>query len=699
MRVGIEIGGTFTDLVALTANGMHVLKVSSTPSEPERGVFAALDALARELGHSVEAADTLVHGSTVATNALIERKGGRTLLVTTSGFRDILELQRELKSRNYDLAYARTRPLVPRELVVEAHERLDAQGNIVEGLDEARLEADLAALFAREQPQALAVCLLHAYQNPVHERRVREIAMRLAPGLAVSLSSEVMPEYREYERASTTVMNAYLAPVVESYLGRLQNQLDARGFAGRFYLMQSNGGMLPANRSRQHAVRMLVSGPAAGVTGAVRMAVASGHRNVITLDMGGTSTDICLVNDASAQIITGKLIDRLPVLAPMLDITAIGAGGGSIAWFDGTGTFQVGPRSAGAEPGPACYGRGGTTATLTDACVVLGLIRPDRFLGGSMPLDAAAARRVLAPVAERLGYEGADAIERAAEGMFRIACANMLQATRLVSIERGYDPRDYAIVAYGGAGPLHAVVLAEDIGAKAVIVPPNPGVTSAMGLLLADFRLDYVRSRMLRLEAGSQATVMGLFEELRAAATADAESMAPKGTATITYSIDLRYVGQGFELSVDVEPFGPDGQPVANLVEEAAARFHALHQRRMGHSFPAQPVRAISYRARLVVPQEPFAWRRNAGVAAAAGDETATIYWNGARIPCTVAQRPALAEGARVAGPALIEDGSASTFMPPGWVAKVDGQGALIIERDSATAGATAGTNAGASQA
>jgi N-methylhydantoinase A len=422
---------------------------------------------------------------------------------------------------------------------------------------------------------------------------------------------------------------------------------------------------------------MLVSGPAAGVTGAIHQAVASGYRNVITLDMGGTSTDICLVNDAAAQIITGKLIDRLPVLAPMLDITAIGAGGGSIAWFDGAGIFQVGPRSAGAQPGPACYGRGGTVATLTDACVIMGLIRPDHFLGGTMSLDVAAAHRAMLPVAERLGFD----IEQAAEGMFRIACANMLQATRQVSIERGYDPRDYAIVAYGGAGPLHAVVLAEEIGAKAVIVPPNPGVTSAMGLLLADFRLDYVRSRMLRLEESNRAIIGALFAEMRAAAQADLEAMAPPGQDAVRYSIDLRYVGQGYELSLDVEPFNADGSVAADFLDTAAQRFHALHHRRMGHSYPQQAVRAISYRTRLVVPQTPFVPGRKAAPAAPAAPEHGTIRWNGARLPASMVQRADLAEAARVTGPALIEDGSASTFIPPGWIARVDGQDALIIER------------------
>lgn len=678
MRVGIEIGGTFTDLVAITDEGIRTIKVSSTPSAPERGVFDALDALSRSMnGHSIDQATTLVHGSTVATNALLERRGGRTILVATKGFGDMLELQREVKSRNYDLGYARTKALVPREWVIEANERLDARGSIVDPLDEAALERDLADLFDRAEPEAMAVCLLHAYQNPVHERLVRDIALRLRPKLKVSLSSEVMPEYREYERASTTVMNAYLAPVIDSYLGELQNNLELRGFKGRFFLMQSNGGMLPADRSKQHAVRMLVSGPAAGVTGAIRMAVASGYRNVITLDMGGTSTDICLVKDASAQVITGKLIDRLPVLAPMLDITAIGAGGGSIAHFDSAGMFQVGPRSAGAQPGPACYGRGGTAATLTDACAIMGLIRPQRFLGGAMPLDLDAARRAMAPIAERLGFD----IPSAAEGMFRIACANMLQATRQVSIERGYDPRDFAIVAYGGAGPLHAVVLAEEIGAKAVIVPPNPGVTSAMGLLLADFRLDYVRSRMLRLEQSNREVIDALFRELRDAAQADLESMAPPGNPRIEYSIDMRYVGQGYELSLVVSPFTESGESREDLLEDAAQRFHVLHKQRMGHSYPNQPVRAISYRACLTVPQEAVNSFARAGERPAAQKEYGEIRWNGQQIACAYVSRDTLATGATVRGAALIEDNSASTFIPPGWTARVDAQDALIIER------------------
>ena len=688
MRVGIEIGGTFTDVVAITPDGIHTLKVSSTPSEPERGVFDALDQLSRSMSgqpggntgrYSIELAEVLVHGSTVATNALIERRGGCTALVSTVGFGDILELQREQKSRNYDLAYARTKPLVARENVVEARERLDARGNVVDALDEVALERDLDELFARFEPDAMAVCLLHAYQNPVHERRVRDIALRLRPDLNVSLSSEVMPEYREYERASTTVMNAYLAPVIDRYLGGLQNELTERGFKGRFFLMQSNGGMLPADRSRQHAVRMLVSGPAAGVTGSIRIAEASGFRNIITLDMGGTSTDICLVKDAAAQVITGKQIDRLPVLAPMLDITAIGAGGGSIAWFNGAGVIQVGPRSAGAQPGPACYGRGGTTATLTDACLIMGLIRPHRFLGGAMPLDVDAAYRAMQPIADRLGFD----VPAAAEGLFRIATASMLQATRLVSIERGYDPRDFSIAAYGGAGPLHATVLAEEIGAKSVIVPPSPGVTSAIGLLLADFRLDYVRSRMLLMEESNLEAIHSILLELRSAAKVDIVSMAPPGTPQIEYSIDMRYVGQGYELSLVVSPFDENGNAHPNLLDEATQHFHALHNLRMGHSYPGQAVRAISYRARLTVPQPGV--RSFAKVGKLRGkerrDEHGEIRWNAQSQPCVYVRRDSLAEGAEVKGAALIEDDSASTFIPPGWTARVDAQDTLIIER------------------
>ncbi len=670
VRIGIEIGGTFTDLVAVSTTGVEVVKVLSTPAFPEQGVFDALD----RLGHPLGAADTLVHGSTVATNALIERKGGRTALVTTRGFRDILELQREQKSRNYDLRYARTLPLVPRQWVIEANERLDAKGHVVDSLDQAALTADLARFFAAVEPESLAVCLLHACQNAIHERQVRDIALQLRPQLKVSLSSEIMPEYREYERASTTVMNAYLAPVVDAYLGRLSAGLDRRGFRGRFHVMQSNGGMLPADRSRQHAVRTLVSGPAGGVTGAISAAAASGYRNLITLDMGGTSTDICLVNDLQAQVVTGKLVDRLPVQAPMLDITAIGAGGGSIAWFDAAGRFQVGPRSAGAVPGPACYGTGGTEATLTDACVVMGLIRPQRFLGGAMSLDRDAAARALEVVALRLGSTPEDA----AEGMFRLACANMLQATRQVSIERGHDPRDYVIVAYGGAGPLHAAVLAGEIGATAVLVPTHPGVTSAMGLVIADFRLDYVRSRALTLAPENLDAIRALFAALREEAGSDLEAMAPEGEPAIEYRLDLRYVGQGYELSLALEPFAAGGAFLDDVIE----RFHALHKVRFGHADARQPVRAINYRARLCVPQpapcDPWA----AGSALVTGaTQWGELRWDGRTVRSAYVAREGMRPGDTLAGAALIEDHSATTFVPPGWSARVDLRGALVIER------------------
>jgi N-methylhydantoinase A len=679
MRVGIEIGGTFTDLVAIGPRGLITAKVPSTPEEPEAAVFEALD----RIDTPISAIDTLIHGSTVATNALIERRGARTALVVTAGFRDLLELQREHKSRNYDLRYARTRPLVAREHVLEAHERLDAQGRIVEPLDEARLQQDLSQLLAHSAPDALAVCLIHACANSAHEIRVRDIARGLAPGLKVSISSEVLPELREYERASTTVMNAYLAPIVEGYLDRLQNGLEARGFRGRFHLMQSNGGMLTAERSRQHAVRMLLSGPAAGVTGALMAGRASGFSNLITLDMGGTSTDVSLIAQGSPAITTARHVDRLPILAPMLDITAIGAGGGSVIGFDPAGTIQVGPRSAGARPGPACYGRGGMEPTLTDAWLVMGLIRPDQFLGGAMPLDRGAAIRTLTPIADRLGL----GLLQAAEGVFHLACANMLQAVRQISIERGHDPRDYALLAYGGAGPLHACVLAESLQSAAVIVPRHPGLNSAMGLAVAEFRMDYVRSRILPVGPEADQAIAEVFASLRDEAHRDLHALGEPEGARVEYAVDLRYQGQGYELSIEAEPFGPTGAAGSEAFREVLLqRFHVLHERRLGHSFPTQTVRAVHWRASLRIAQPPVGHPAivHPGQPTGRPTERGVVHWGGESVACAYVDRSALSPGDSLIGAAVIEEPSASTFVPPGWIMEVDPAGALIIRKAAA---------------
>ncbi|KQX42525.1 hypothetical protein ASD04_00710 [Devosia sp. Root436] len=671
MRIGVEVGGTFTDLVALSPEGLRSLKVSSTPAMPEQGVLDALDAL----GGGEAGADTIVHGSTVATNALLERRGAPTILVVTEGFRDLLELQREVKTRNYDLRYRRTEPLVPRNRVVEIGGRIDAEGVEVEPFDKAAVRESLEAMLNQNPEATLAVCLLHSYRNATHERWVRDIALDLRPDLLVSLSSDVMPEFREYERASTTTMNAYLAPVVEGYLNRLDEHLRRRAFGGRFYIMQSNGGMLPAERSGSHAVRTVLSGPAAGVMGAVRMAALSGHNSIITLDMGGTSTDISLIDDATPTDTTSKLIDRLPILTPMLDIATIGAGGGSIAWIDDTGMLNVGPRSAGAQPGPACYGRGGTEPTLTDAFVVMGILRPNRFLGGRMALDVAAAERAVGSLGARLGL----GLQRAAASILRVAVANMLHATREVSIERGYDPRDYVVAAFGGAGPLAATVLADELGANTVFVPSNPGVMSALGLLLSDFRRDYVATGMSDAAMLSAGAIRAALAGLEAEARTDIERMRPEGDARFHFSADLRYAGQGYELSVPIRL--SDEDPARTMVDA----FHELHQLRFGHSYPNARVRLVNYRLRLVVARPlPTDALRVARNRPDRQDQQGDIWIDGTKQPCTFLLRETLAAGVTAAGPVVVEEDSASTFVPAGWRLRIDEHGGMNIERQVA---------------
>ncbi|MBS4010927.1 MAG: hydantoinase/oxoprolinase family protein, partial [Roseovarius sp.] len=517
MRVGIEVGGTFTDLIAIEEDRVQVIKVPSTPSSPEIG---AMDAL-RFSGIDIRSIKELAHGSTVATNAVLERKGGKTAFITTSGFRDILLLQRHGRTRIYDLAYQKPVPVVDRASSYEVSERVLADGSVIELLDQEDVRLHLIPELLGSGYVAVAICLLNSYVNPTHEILLRDILKECAPDIFVTVSSDISREFREYERASTTTLSAYVQPVMERYITNFEELLSREGFSGKFSIMQSNGGRVPGGAMRNQAITALLSGPAAGVTGALHQAKRSGFENLITLDMGGTSTDVCVIANGKAQLTQEYEIGGLPVRIPVTDINTVGAGGGSIIWLDEGGMLRVGPHSAGADPGPACYGRGGRLPTITDAHVVRKTIRAEALLGGRMALSTAAAFSSMESIAEKLGMT----VEETADSAIRLADANIVRAIQLISTERGLDPRDFVLVPFGGAGPLHATAVAEELGICRILVPPNSGVISAFGLLASDFATYESLTRRVPLDPASPIVVLKLLSEMKERAFLRSDAM------------------------------------------------------------------------------------------------------------------------------------------------------------------------------
>lgn len=670
MRVGIEIGGTFTDLIAVSDDGtIESSKALSTPANPARG---AIDALLRWRG-GAECVSDIVHGSTVATNAIIERTGAPTALLVTEGHRDILEIQRHEKSDIFDMHYSPPVPLVPRQRSIEVRERADAAGRIVRPLSlDGQLERELQTLVDRDGVTSLAVCLLHSYLNPQHEEDLEAWLRVRFPQLQLSLSTKVNPEYREYERASTTVVSAYLRPVVANYMAEFAQLMKQHGLGADIQIMQSSGGIVPLEAAREKAVNVVLSGPAAGVVGAVFMGGLAGVRDFITLDMGGTSTDVCLIQDLQAKLTYNNKVGGLPVRAPTFDIQVVGAGGGSIAALDHAGYLRVGPRSAGADPGPCCYGRGGIEPTTTDATALLGILRPHRFFGGNLNLRLDLAHEAVDALAVRAGLD----ILEVAEGIRRIANANMTETIRLVSIERGHNPRDFAILAYGGAGGLHACEVADALQIDTVVVPEHQGVLSALGLLASDFTLDLVRSFPKRFDRLDLFEVADGFSQLECSARDELVRYGLRSDElAITRSMDIRYIGQASELNVGVYN---DISP--SCAAAWASRFHRLYFERFGHSFPEKAIEIVNLRlfARKPAGRITLAAKTSGAEPKA---ETAEIHFGGQRRPCRFLWRNDMPAGYRAIGPVVIEDSFATTFVPPDWRLEVHETGTLILRK------------------
>ena len=673
-RVGVDVGGTFTDVVTVRDGRVRVTKTPSTPDAPERGVLDGLRAVEERDGLDPGAVGFLGHGTTVATNAVLEGEWADTALVTTEGFRDVLEIGRQDRPDIYDFGAEKPDPVVARDRRYEVSERLDERGNVLKPLDEDTVR-ELAADLRAADVESVAVSLLFPFEDDTHERRVRELLREEGVDASFSLSSVVLPEIREYERTLATALNAALKPVMDEYVGQLATELREYGVRAPLKVMQSNGGVITADAARERPVDTLLSGPAAGVRGATYVADRAGVSDLLTMDMGGTSCDVSLVEGGDPLVTTDTEVGDYPVSVPTVDVHTVGAGGGSVAWIDDGGALRVGPESAGADPGPVCYGRGGTRPTVTDAHLLLGRLDPSAFLSDELDADPDDVRRV---VAERIAEPLGTSVEAAAQGILDVADANMERALRVVSVERGHDPREFAVVAYGGAGPLHAPGLAERLGAPRVIVPRTAGVLSALGLLVSDVAYDYSASRVRPLADADPEAIEAAFAEFETEGRERlAEADLPADRIRFERSADLRYVGQSYDLSVSV-PNEVDGDVLTGL----EARFHERHRRRYGHASPDEPVELVTLRcrARGVVETPDLRVEGGDGSAADARRATREVVFGGEACDTSVYDRSRLVPGASFDGPAVVEGGESTTIVHPGQRAQVDHDANLVVE-------------------
>ena len=689
-RLGVDIGGTFTDIALIDeATGqIYTGKVSSTPQDPSGGFMEAVQRLLAKQQIAAQDVAYIVHGTTVATNAIIEGKVAPTGFITTEGFRDMLEIARQIRPTLYDLQFEKPRPLVPRHRCFGVPERLDASGAELTPLDEDVLR-QVASKLREEGVESIAVCFLHAYANPVHERRAGEIIAEVFPEAVVSLSAEVAPEFREYLRASTTVINSCIRPVVARYLQRIEDRLAQAGIAAELLVMQSSGGVYTFAAARQKPVYMVESGPAAGVIAAAHLGQARGYDQVISFDMGGTTAKAGLIQGGAPSVTKDYEVGTTaqsgvgatrgagyPIRTPVIDLVEIGAGGGSIAWVDPGGILRVGPQSAGADPGPVCYGRGGTLPTVTDANLVLGRLNPSYFLGGEIALDPVAAQRAIEQhCAQPLGMN----LVEAAHGIVEIANTAMVNALRLVSVQRGYDPRDFALVAFGGAGPAHANRLAALTEIPVAIIPQSPGTASALGLLVTDLKHDYATTLIQRLYQVAPQALERTFRELEAQGreTLGREGMS-EAAMDFRRQADLRYVGQSHELTLPLtaEALGPT--QLAQLLEQ----FHRTHDRAYGFSAPGEDVELVSVRLSAI---GQIAKPALAPLAKATGEATAKgqrpVYFAESEgfVDCPVFDRYALGAGAVVQGPAIVEEIDSTTVVHPQYQVRVDEVGQMVL--------------------
>ncbi len=675
-RIGVDSGGTFTDVCLFDdASGrVAVWKVSSTPADPSEGIARGVEEGLREVGAGAGDVGYFGHGTTVATNALIQHRGVKTGLIATEGFRDLLEIGRQKRPDLYDMQADKPPTLVSRDLRLEVAERMRHDGSVETPLDEAAFRAAVRTLRAAGV-EAVAVCFLYGFVSTAHEVAAARILAEEFPEAFASISHVVAPEFREFERLSTTVVNAYLGPVMRRYIGRLEERLRASGIVAAPHLTQSNGGVIGFDQAALLPVRTVLSGPSTGVVGAQAIGAVVGIPDLITFDMGGTSTDVALLAGGACRLTGEAMVHGYPIKAPMLDIHTVGAGGGSIAFIDSGGLLKVGPRSAGADPGPVCYGRGNDEATVTDANVVLGTLNPSHLLGGRMAIRHDLAAAAIDRLASKLGMSRM----ATADGIIAVVTANMARAIRVISVQRGYDPRDYALMAFGGAGPLHAVRLAQALDMRRILVPRNPGILCAMGLLLTDLRADFAVTRLSLLGDGALAVVREAFRELdgMAAGWFDAEGI-PAGDRRVRRTVDMRYAGQNYELPVAVPE---EGDVLSGLVRG----FAAAHRRIYGFVAEEDPVQLVTFRVEAsgVVPKARFEAQEDAGADASgalAGSRAVWMAEAGDFVACPVYRRDLLLAGNRFSGPAIIEQMDATTVVPAGWAGRVEAFSNIVLE-------------------
>jgi N-methylhydantoinase A len=685
-RLGVDVGGTFTDLALWDAGRrqLTVFKLPSVPLDPSAGILAGIGSITERDGVAPAALGFVAHGTTVATNALLEKRGARTALITTRGFRDLLEIARQKRPELYDLQADKPVPLVPRNHRLEVRERLLPDGTVLEKLTAEDISKVLDALVdASPDVEAIAVCFLYSFLDPSHERLAGALIAQRWPGRHVSLSSDVSPEFREYERLSTTVVNAYLGPLISRYVNRFGEEVRRLGVPAAPYINQSNGGVISVADVVRHPVRTLLSGPAAGVMGAAWAARRAGVDSILTFDMGGTSTDVARVERGQPSVSAERAIGGYPVRIPSLEIESVGAGGGSLAWVDSGGALKIGPESAGAVPGPACYGHGGTRATVTDANVVLGRLHGANLLDGRMALHPDLAARAIGALASRLDLAPVDA----ARGILAVVHANMLAAIRLVSVRKGYDPRDYTLVAFGGAGPLHAGALARDLGIRQVLVPAVPGILCALGLLVEPLRIDCVRTRVQRLDTVAVPDLALRFEEMEVEAHRwlDREAVPP-GRRRLVRALDMRYLGQNFELTV--------AAPAAMWTGDVGAlrrAFFIEHERVYGYAAEDEAIQIVNVRLTALGEPDPLELPLLAPAtrpdpdAARVAERPVYFAEAGGFVPTPIYRRERLLGGHCVAGPAIVEQMDSTTVIAPGQRAAVDERANLLIDTAAAS--------------
>jgi N-methylhydantoinase A len=685
-RVGVDSGGTFTDICLFdeTDGRVEIWKVASTPDDPSRGIAGGVEEALRRAGANGGARPGAAvayfgHGTTVATNALIEQRGVKTGLVTTAGFRDLLEIRRQKRPDLYDFFADKPPTLVPRDLRIEVAERLRHTGEIETPLDQAAVR-DAARTLRAAGVGAVAVAFLYSFVRPEHEDAAKRILQEELPDAFICLSHEIAPEFREFERLSTAVVNAYLGPVMKRYIDRLGGRLADLGMTAAPHMTQSNGGVIGFAAAAAMPVRTVLSGPSTGVVGAQAVGKAAGFADLITFDMGGTSTDVALLKDGEARLASEATVHGYPLKAPMLDIHTVGAGGGSIAYVDAGGLLKVGPRSAGADPGPVCYGRGNAEPTVTDANIVLQTLNPTHLLGGRMAVRQDLARAAIDTLARKVGLSAM----QTAQGIVSVVTANMARAIRVISVQRGHDPRDYTLVAFGGAGPLHAARLARELDIARVLVPRSPGILCAMGLLLTDLRADFAATRLLPLVPHVVGDIEAAFATLdaRAAAWFAHEHIGADARRTVR-TADMRYAGQNYELAVPL----PAGPITARTLDELAQGFAEAHRRMYGFVAEDEPVQLVTFRVEATgrVAKATLEQAAMSGADASGAIRERRAVWiaeeNG-NVPCPVYARDRLKPGNRFLGPAIVEQMDATTLVLPGMTARVDSYLNLILEAE-----------------